>query len=156
MTDRFTAIDVRDLAITLLEDSSSGFNNMIATINTERTHTTPLTTQVTYKWGQNQFPFIFVDIDSSEGLSEDYTLDMSYTNLPEVYTLNVMGTLKYAHDDVQNYAEDWIEAVIRVLHNYTCNGVTYIMYTNTERAEIYSKMNERLKTFLVSFEARVN
>ena len=152
----YTAQDVRDLSITLLQNASSGFNNMIGTINTERTHTTPTATSITYKWGQNQFPFILVDVDDSEVQTDEITLPSVYSNLPVVHKLHVIGTLKYANDNVQNYAEDWIEAIIRVLHNYNDSNVSWIFWTNTERAEIYSKTNERLKTFLVSFEVKIN
>jgi hypothetical protein len=152
----YTAQDVRDLVVTLLQDSSSGFDIQIATINTARSHTAPITNSITYKWGQNQYPFIFVDVDSSEVQTEDLTLPSTLSNLPVVHTVNVMGTLKYANDNVQDWAEDWIEAILKVLHNYNDSNVNWIFWTNTERAELYSKMNERLKTFLVSFEVRVN
>lgn len=158
MDDRFLAQDCRDLAITLLEDSSSGFNSMIGTINTERTHATPTANSITYKWGQNQFPFLLVDIDASEVQYGDVAtpISLNYKILPEVYTLLVMGWLKYANDDVYNYAEDWIEAIIRVLHNHNDSDVSWIAYTHTERADIYKNESETLKSFLVEFEIRVN
>jgi len=153
MTGRYLALDVRDFIVTKL---NSDFNTMIGTINTERTHTTPVATDITYKWGQNQFPFILVDIDESEGLTEDYTLDMSYVNLPEMYKLLVIGFLKYANDNIYNYIEDWIEAIIRILHNYNDANISWIMYTRTERAELYKNENETLKSFVVEFEVRIN
>lgn len=162
MTNRYLAQDCRDMVITLLQDSSSGFNNMINTINTERTHATPTITDtskgITYKWGQNQFPFILVDIENSEVQYDSINtpLNMNYVLLPEVYTLNVMGFLKYTNDNVYNYAEDWIEAIIRVLHNYNDGNISWIAYTNTERADIYKNENETLKSFLVQFEIRIN
>jgi hypothetical protein len=162
MTNRYLAQDCRDLAITLLQSVSSGFNVKIGIINTERTHTTPTITDttkgITYKWGQNQFPFILVDIDNSEADydSPNTPLSLNYTLLPEVYTLNVMGFLKYTNDNIYNYAEDWIEAIIRVLHNYNDTNVSWIAYTNTERADIYKSENETLKSFLIQFEVRVN
>ena len=81
---------------------------------------------------------------------------MSYVNLPEVYTLLIVGFLKYANDDIYNYCEDWIEAIIRVLHNYNDSNISWIMYTKTERAEIYDERNNRLKSFVVEFEIRIN
>ncbi len=158
MTNRYLAQDCRDQVITLLKNNTTGFNSLISTINTERTHSTPSATDITYKWGQNQFPFLLVDIDTSEIIYDDVATPMSlkYEILPETYTLLVMGWLKYANDNVYNYAEDWIEAVIRVLHNYNDENISWIAYTKTERAEIYKNENETLKSFLVEFEIRIN
>lgn len=158
MDNRFLAQDCRDKVIELLNDNTTGFNALIGTINSERSHNTPTSNSVVYHWGRNQFPFLMVDIDDSEVLYDDDTTPMSlkYEILPEVYTVYVMGFLKYANDEIYNYAEDWIEAIIRVLHNYNSSDISWIAYTNTERAEIYKNENETMKSFLVSFEVRVN
>jgi hypothetical protein len=153
MVGRYLAQDVRDFVVSKLD---SEFNTMIGTINTERTHTTPTAKSIAYHWGRNQFPFLMVDIEASEGVTDAYTIDMSYVNLPEVYTLLVAGFLKYANDNVYNYVEDWIEAVIRVLHNYNDGNISWIAYTQTERGEIYKNENETLKSFVVELEIRVN
>ena len=153
MTGRYVEQDVRDFIVTKL---TSEFNTMIGTINTERTHATPTSNSFTYKWGMNQYPFILIDIDNSEGITEDYTLDMSYVNLPETYTLLIMGFLKYANDNIYNYCEDWIEAIKRILHNYNDSNITWIVYVKTERAELYKNENETLKSFLIEFECRIN
>lgn len=158
MENRLLAQDARDKVIELLTDSTTGFNALIGTINSERSHNSPSASSIVYNWGRNQFPFLLVDIDTSEVIYDDDTtpLSLKYEILPEVYTLYVMGFLKYTNDDIYNYAEDWIEAIIRVLHNYNSSGVTWIAYTNTERADIYKNENETLKSFIVSFEFRVN
>jgi len=162
MTDRYTGIDIRDLFITLLQDSSSGFNAYVNKINSERTHSSPTITNttsgITYKWGMNQFPFLLVDLGDSEPDydSNNTPLDLNYTTLPEVYDVGVMGFLKYANDELYNYTEDWIEAVIRVLHNYNDSNISWIAYTKTERAELYKNENETLKSFLINFEVRIN
>lgn len=156
MTGRNTGIDIRDKVIDLLQDSSSGFDNMISTINSERSHTAPSAKSITYQWGMNQYPYLMVDIDGSEGVTDEYILDMSYVNLPEIYTILVMGVMKYANDNIYNWCEDWIEAVIRVLHNYNSDDISWIIYVKTERAEIYDKQNQRLKSFVIEFEARSN
>ena len=67
----YSGQDVRDLVITLLEDSSSGFNVKIGTINTERSHSTPTATDIVYHWGRNQYPFLLVDIDDTEVVYDD-------------------------------------------------------------------------------------
>ena len=162
MVNRYLGQDCRDLVITLLQDSSSGFNAMIGTINTERTHNTPTiantTNNITYKWGQNQYPFLLIDLEDGEPIYDDVAtpISMNYTILPEVYTILIMGFLKYANDNIYNYCEDWIEAIIRVLHNYNDSNVSWIAYTKTERAEIYDNQKQRLKTFVVEFEVRIN
>lgn len=158
MTNRYLAQDIRDHTITMLQDSSSGFDVMIGAINTERTHATPLSRNISYEWGRNQLPLLIVDIDDSEALYDDPAtpLNLKYELLPELYTLFIAGYLKYANDNVYNYVEDWIEAIIRVLHNYNDTNISWITYQKTERADIYKNENETLKSFLVEFECRVN
>jgi hypothetical protein len=158
MTNRYLAQDVRNQIITILDDSSSGFNAMISTINTERTHTAPTANDITYKWGMNQFPFLLVDVDESEVIYDDEAtpISLNYTILPEVYTVFIMGFLRYSDDNIYNWCEDWIEAIIRVCHNYNDSNISWLAYTRTERTEINKNENETLKTFLVEFEARVN
>lgn len=149
--------DVRDLVITILK---ADFNDMIATINAERTHTTPdiddTTNKIGYNWMKNQFPYLLVDIDNSETQTDSLVLDVDFEHLPVVHTVLVMGFLKYANDDIYNYAEDWIEAIGRVLHNYKDCNITWIFQTAVERADIYKNVNETLKSFVVSFEVRIN
>lgn len=158
MTGRYLAQDIRDYVITMLEDSSSGFDAMIGTINTERTHTTPVSNSITYSWGRNQLPLLIVDVDDSEAQYDDDAtpLNLQYTLLPELYTLLIAGYMKYANDNVYNYVEDWIEATIRVLHNYNDTNISWITYQKTERADVYKNENEILKSFLVEFEIRIN
>lgn len=166
MTGRYTEIDCRDKVVDLLENggttgqgvSVSSFNTMLGTIETERSlsNSIPTAKSITYKWGMNQYPFILVDLDKSEGITDAYTLDMSYVNLPENYTILVMGFLKYANDEIWNYCEYWIEGIKRVLHNYNSDNISWIAYVSTERAEIYDNQNQRLKSFVVEFEMRCN
>jgi len=158
MQNRHLAQDVRDAMITQLQNATTGFNAYISTINTERTHTTPTATQITYKWGQNQFPFLLVDIQGSEAIYDDPATPMTlnYTTLPEVYTVLVVGFLKAFTDDIYNYVEDWIEAIIRSLHNYNDTNISWIAYTKTERMDVNDQENQTMKIFSVEFEARVN
>ena len=131
---------------------------MIGTINTERTHTTPtiLNDRIAYHWGRNQFPYIVIDVDNSEVQTDNLPLNSGYDHLPIVHTLLVMGFLKYPNDKIHNYAEDWIEAIIRVLHNYNGGYVSWIFHTNVERADLYKNENETMKSFLVSFEVKIH
>ena len=157
MVDRYLAQDVRDQAVTLLGDSSSGFNATLTTIDTERSQTTPQANQVTYKWGQFQYPFLFVDVQESEAVYDETTpISLNYTVLPETYSLIVVGFIKASNDLIYNWTENYIEAIIRVLHNYNSENISWIAYIKTERAEIYKNENEVIKTFAVEFEARVN
>jgi len=158
MTDRYFAQDIRNDVITRLQNATNGFNYYIAIINTERTHITPLAASITYKWGQNQFPFLLVEIESSEVLYDDPATPISLhlQNLPEVYELKVTGFLKYNDDNIWNWIEDWKEAVIRSLHNYNTSEISWIALTGTENIDLYNNENQNLKIFTVNFEARIN
>jgi len=139
MTNRFLGYDIRQKVNTLLTTS---FNTTIGTINTERGHTSPVANSITYKWGQNQFPFVFIDLNNSE---VDYTnspLSLNYTSLPEVYTLSVVGFIKAGDDRLTDWVEDWIEGFIRVLHNYNDTDISWIALTGTDRTDIYKNNNE--------------
>ena len=153
---RFYAQDCRNSVITLLQDSSSGFNVMIGTVNTERTHTAPTATGIVYNWGRNQFPFLLVDVRTSEVNYESAGITLELSNLPEVHNITVYGYLKAADDNINNWVEDWIEAIIRVLHDYCDSNITWIAYTSTDRDEIYKNENEVIKVFGVNFEVRIN
>ena len=155
MTNRFFAIDVRDKIITLLQDNVLGFNVIIGTINTERTHTTPTAKSISYEWGQNQTQLIRVDVIESEVLYNEACLDLSLTKLPENFKVAVSGFLKSNDTSLKNWVEDWIEAIIRVLHNYNNYDITWIAYTDTKRTDLYNEKNETAKMFDVNFEVRI-
>lgn len=157
MTGRYTAIDIRDTIITLLQ-GATGFNYYIGVINTERTHVTPTASVITYKWGQNQFPFILVDIQGSEiQYGENSTpMSLDYKTLPEVFTVLIVGFLKYSDDRISDWSEDWIEAIIRSLHNYNSASISWIALTKTERVDLYEKENQTFKVFNCEFEVRIN
>ena len=158
MTGRYLAQDVRDFIVTRLKDGTYGFNKYISTINTERSHTTPDALDITYKWGQNQFPFLLVDLQGSEAIYDDPATPMTlnYTTLPEVFTVLVVGFIKAYTDDIYNYVEDWIEAIIRSLHNYNDTNISWIAYTKTERMDVNDQENQTMKIFSVEFEIRIN
>lgn len=156
MTNRFTGYDVRNKVVTLLQDVSAGFNSIIGTINTERTHTAPTANVITHKWGQNQFPFVFVDLNGSEIDYNGATLNLDYTNLPETYTINVVGFMKAGDDRLTDWVEDWLEGFIRVLHNYHDSDISWIALTRTDRTDLYKNQNETYKMFAAEFEVRVN
>lgn len=156
MTGRYFAQDVRDDVITRLGNVTYGFNAYIGTINTERTHTAPEALDITYKWGQNQFPLLVVEIDSSEIIYDDAPLSLDLANLPEVYNLKIIGILKYNNDNIYNWTEDWKEAVIRSLHGYNSASISWIALTGTDNIDLYGQENQNLKMFTINFEARVN
>jgi hypothetical protein len=156
MMSKYYAQDCRNTIISILEDSTSGFDTKIATINTTRTHTAPSAKSIGYTWGSNQYPFLMVDVDNSEVDYDEADISLNLENLPEVHTILVMGFLKYTNDQLQNWVEDWIEAVIKTLHNYNDSNISWVAYTNTDRAELYKSENETIKSFVVVFEVRVN
>lgn len=156
MTGRFFARDVKEAIIGVLGGSSSGFNTMLSTIDTERSDTTPTATSIIDHWGRNQYPFLMVDIDGAEVNYEDADISLNIANLPMDYTVLIGGYLKYADDNIHNWCENWIEAIERVLHNYNTANISWVTLKGEERAELYKDNNEIIKTFVVEFEARVN
>lgn len=157
MTNRFTGLDIRNKFITLLQDNTTGFNAIVSTINTERTHTCPTALKIESTWGQNQFPFLLVELQDSQVLPDDNAapISMNYIHTPEIYNLAVVGFMKAFDDKVTDWAEDWIEAMIRVLHGHNESGISWILAKGTERTEMYTEKHGNMKVFSVNFECRV-
>jgi len=158
MTDRYLGQDARNAVVTRLTDATNGFNAYITTINTERTHAAPQAKKIDYKWGQHQNPYIVVELLKGEALYNDPATPMSmeYVNMPEVYTVMVTGILKYTDDNLKNWAEDWIEAIIRSLHNYNDANISWIAYNESDREEMYKDNNFSGIMIGVLFEIRIN
>jgi len=158
MTDRFTGYDVREAILTKLKDATTGFNALIGTINTERTHAAPTALKIESTWGQNQFPFLLVEMQNSEVLYNDPAMPMTmlYQHVPETYNCNIVGFLKAFDDRVVDWVEDWIEAVIRVLHGYNSADISWILVTGTDRTDIYTEEHGTMKIFTVNLEIRIN
>lgn len=154
MTGRFFARDMRDAVIDTLGGSSSGFNTMLSTIDGERGDTTPTARDITYKWGQNQFQFLMVDVEEEEVEYDDAPISLELVNLPTIYKVFVKGAIKSNDTSIEDWIENWIEALQRVLHNYNAENVSWIAYIGSERSELYTKENSFIKTFAVEFEAR--
>jgi len=158
MVNRFTGLDIRNKIVTLLTDVSTGFNVMVGTINTERTHVAPTALKIETTWGQNQYPFLLVEMQNSTVLFDDAAapMTMQYKHMPETYNLTVAGFLKAFDDRVTDWVEDWIEAVIRVVHGYNSSDISWILCTGTERTDIYTEEHGDMKVFSVNFEIRIN
>jgi hypothetical protein len=158
MTDRYLGQDARNAVVTRLQHATLGFNALITTINTERTHTAPQAAKIDYKWGQHQNPYIVVDLLKGEALYNDPATPMSmqYANMPEVYSILVSGRLKYTDDNLKNWAEDWIEAIIRSLHNYNDSEISWIAYVESDREDMYKDNNFSGVMVGVLFECRIN
>lgn len=152
MTNRYFAIDIRDALITLLQNS---FNTTITTINSERTHTTPPALSIGYDWGQNQYQLLRVEVKDSEVQYNEAALNLNLQHLPEVYNVNVAGFIKSNDSNMRNWVEDWIEAIIRTLHNYSSPEISWCAYTGSNRTELYNERNETAKIIEVNFEVRV-
>lgn len=158
MTNRFLGLDIRNKIVTLLTDVSTGFNAMIGTINTERTHVAPTALKIETTWGQNQYPFLLVEMQNSTVQYDDPAAPMTtlYKNTPETYDVTVAGFLKAFDDRVVDWVEDWIEGVIRVIHGYNSANISWILCTGTERTDIYTEEHGNMKVFSVNFEIRIN
>lgn len=156
MTGRYFAYDIREKIETLLNDVATGFNVLISTINTERTHTAPSAKSISHAWGKNQFPLLLIEIKDSEVIYGESSLDTNIKHLPEVYNIQIVGFIKSADSARKDWVEDWLEAMIRVLHNYNDENITWIMLKRTDRDEINTEENQWMNMFFSEYEARIN
>lgn len=154
MTDRYVALDIRDKIITLLKDSSTGVNYYIALINGERTHVCPLIETIDYKPIVTQNIFIFVDMGDSE--TEEEELTSSYTKLTENYEVYINAFVKSFDNSIYDFAEDMAEAIIRCIHGYHDDSITWIKLNKIERAEVYDQQDQIQKIISCNFNVRIN
>jgi len=153
MTNRYLGRDVRDQIVTLLTNS---FVTTLATIDSERTSTTPAPIYIGYGWTDNQFPALFVDLGNSSIQQENSDLTNDYTQTVELYTVEVTCVITDAIDLLYNYIENYIEGIIRVLHNYHDTNITWVSAVETKREDLYLRENQTMKIGTVAFEVRVN
>lgn len=154
--------DVRDTIVNLLNSggtkgdgtSIDSFNTTIGTINTERSESTPTAKKITHKWGYNQFQWVFVDVGDSEVPND--LMDDEFSQAAEFFEVVITGYLKSSNEEIYNYAENWIEAFIRILHGYYDADITHILVTGTIRDTLYQPQKETMKMGGVTLVVRIN
>lgn len=160
---RYVSRDIRDVIVDLLNNGGTdgrgntilSFNDYLATVDAKRGETTKQARKIDYTWNENQKPFILVDMQGSE-IINDEELTSDYELTPEVFTCWVMFRIKATNEELQNYAENWIESIIGVLHGYCNERITWILATDTDIADLYQDKNQTEKAGRVSFEIRIN
>lgn len=112
----YWAKDVRNLILTRLQDATNGINALLTTIDTERSESTPQAVTITYGENVSQFPAVYIDLGDSEIES---VRGMSYQVMPEVFALQITAEVPGSDlASAKDYAENYIEAIIRSLQNY--------------------------------------
>lgn len=124
-------------------------------IDTERGTTTLTPKSIDYKWGQNQHPFIIVDNNGSE-LINDEELINELTFTPEIFSIDIMFKIKGSFDVIQDWAENYIDAIKRSLHGWCSDGITWMLVTNHTITELYTDKNQTTKGGAVGLEVRIN
>lgn len=160
---RYLARDIQDRIVTLLNSGGiDGEGNIIPSfvtalgeVDTKRSETTPAPRVITAKWHQNQDPFIFVDNDESE-IINDEELNGDYEIITEIYNFKCMAVVKSTYNEVQDFVDNYIEALIRVLHNYCDANIAWIRAVGTDKVDLYSDKNQTKKSGMVEFEVRIN
>lgn len=153
MTNRATGQDVRDLFITQLTNNLS---TMLGTIDTERTQTTQVPLVITYGWTDNQYPAVFVDLNSSVISQENSILTDEYEQTEETFSVEVSVVIHDSLTSIQNEVENYIEAFIRIMHGYSDNNIEWVVATDTRREDLYLREGQTMKMGMVTFEIRVN
>lgn len=168
MINRYLSRDIRDKIIDLLKNGGvDGQGNTVPSlsvalgdVDAKRGDTTPVpqTRNIVYSWGKNQkTPLIFVDMEESETEMSESEIGAGYEQALEVYKVAITATLQTANEsDLQNYIENYLEAIIEVLHNYCDDNITWILLTETERSPLYSDENQTMKMATCGFEIRIN
>lgn len=160
---RFFAIDVRDKIIDLLENGGVDSEGVVrksltlqlVDIDTARTMTTQSPNIITYKWGDNNYPTVSVRSTESELLQDEIlTDDLEIT--PEIFTIEIVSTLKSRDETLHNQVENYIQAIMEILNGYEDTNITETLVTKTDKGEIYSDKNGFKKSGLVMLEVRIN
>jgi hypothetical protein len=163
MTKRFYGQDIRDKIIYILENGYTNkrgvavpkLSTMLATIDTERSQSTPTVAKITYDWGENQRPLVLVDLEDDEMIQDELLLD-DIDNVPDIYACNLHIAIKSNNtSSIHNYVETYIESLKRIMQGYQDSNITWILITGTERSDLYMEKNQTLKFAVVTVEIRI-
>jgi hypothetical protein len=148
---RIYSLDVLDEIVELLEDN---LGDMIDTINTSRTLTTPKPLNITSSFAKNQFPEVFVDIESSTISQEEICKDPDSSR--EIYNLEITAYLKSAESDLYKWIEVYSEAMYKIIQNYYSDTITMIDVNETVRDTVQTAEKQMLKYITLRCSVQIN
>jgi len=151
------ARDIKADVITQCKDNTNGLNAQITKINTERTEATPLLVYIGDGTFDGQMPSAYIDLGDS---TYESGRGRTYTDLIEVFSL-IITVFNYGGDPIglKTYSENYLEAVIRCLHNFkkeTASGDFYLVAQRCIREEIDNVQGQTMKITGVEFECHRN
>lgn len=151
------ATDVRKLIIDRLTDATYGVNNILTTIDTERSTSTPSAISIDPPSDEGNYPSIYVDFGDSD-IEENLGADLVV--MREVIQLQVMAILK--HGDVyviRSWGENYIEAILRSLQNYVyenTSGNFACLAIKCIRADLDTEQEQTTRGVAVVFNVHRN
>lgn len=159
---RYTGIDVRDKIIDLLENGGTrktgivhqSFSDALTDIDTKRSTSTITPKMIGYSY-PTDFPYLVVDINSSD-IKQDELITDDYERLPEIFSCTIIFEINDDWDKVQNYIENYIEAVIKSLNGYCDNYISWMLVTGTDKTNTYTLNNSAVRAASVNLEIRIN
>lgn len=147
---RYYGIDVQKAIYDFLV---ANYNNMIATINSERTSTViPCASFIRYK-EKYQFPEMYIDIIGSTLPKEEIFNGDQFNT--EIFDIEVKIAVKENVETIIDDMEIYIEAMIRLLDNISMTNITSIIVTRTNR-NYFDNSGQILRVGGVQLEVRVN
>lgn len=150
MAKRFYGIDVKKA---IYDYVVANFNNMVDTINTERTLTVAHCNSFITGRELYQFPEMYIDITGSTIPKEEIFSGDEFNT--EIFRMDVKIVNKQSTDNILDDMEIYTEAMIRLLDNNSLPGITSIMVNETIR-DYYDNSGQILRMAGVRLEIRVN
>lgn len=160
---RMFSEDIRDLVIDILTNGKTDGNGIVRRslkdqltfIDIERTSETPSPKTISYKWSENQLPYVLVNVEKSD-IIQDETMTADLEATTEVFDVIIMFVIKDRTNEVQNYIERYIQASLQVLNGYVDSDVTWMLPTESDRGNLYQDKQQYTKTGMVRVAVRVN
>ena len=150
---RYFGKDIRNNLKTKFE---SEFNDMIATIRTERADLSiPDCLSFTISNLTMQLPEISIDITESE-VNNDEILTTDIENVSEVYSVEITAMMSSNSLSIDDYMDYYIEAMQRILQGYYTEEITWCLIIRTNRENITDTTNQIYKLCGVTCEVRIN
>lgn len=133
---------------------TNNLSTTIQTINTTRTLTTPLPLSITSTYFTNQFPVVFIDIVDTSIFQEEICKDPETS--VEVFNVEITAYLKSSEPDLYKWIEVYLEAMYKVLQNYSSDKLTWLAITGTARDTVQTDERQTLKFATVKCSVRTN
>jgi hypothetical protein len=148
------ARDVRDK---IKEKIVSDMSTMLGTIDTERSTTTPKPVRISAEDSEKQLPEIVVMLGDSNFSQNMGTYKTTAETMNVRITCFVIGN---TCEDAANYAENYIEALLRIFQGYhddTSDAQNYSMQVRRVlRDAVYTENSQPRKDIAVEFDVMRN